>query len=829
MPSREFLEQVDWETNIYDVVLVLEETEEIPAQWRVTVKPKDQNDIGSDIPIEIDYYLIDNMGNQFRIIDNLYLGVAGNILVSDDFRCGWCPQPDLTGLIVKSVGNGAAPHVSSAKLDRLDSIAKTAIQNREKDILWKYPKDINEKWHPEGLLFTADPIDQKIINYVAGKIFITLWPDNLKSDYVVDNVLLHANYHPERIYTVAASTYTCVDDTLHYIYAKLPLLASETTATIVIEKIYRFERYYDGFLTILMGTYTIPDENGKRMFLMDWNGERDKEDTGIIVTQIGHSFIFGNTIKRDGLGNWILSKADTRANAGTVGIVSEIIDADHFRYVTGGLLPGTFVDGADYWLSTTTDGAIFIQSDPEVWEIGNVREFIGTGTATGLEIEIDLGDEITEAYNLIADVVAGEINNNTQIQQTIRTISSSGNHESHLIEHTTNISETVVSLWSVIPYAERVGEFKAMIMVRNKVTNTIKRVLSILSFDYSDATVVSLQSDLLTDATINLTVGVNGSNMLYATVSVMPTDAKRIHFCFERCVLSQREWLIYANNEMGMTMAVQMSSVELVGYPGSPAFEIGMTMEAVLSAYLNIPAEFSMAITMAAVVSNGAITPVEYGALYNGMAVKDSRNLANTGWHIATESDYDALISYLGGISVAGDKLREVGTAYWNSPNTGATNEVVFNSRGAGLRGGENPFGALKSENYLMSGTIASASRHVAYRISRSSSSITKFVGTFTGINDYNGCSVRLVKDASTLTHGQTGIYTGNDGKNYRTICINGIEWMADNLLETKYRNGDWIHGYDGGVYTPVDNATWYSYFVTVAAMCFYEDNEANG
>lgn len=131
----------------------------------------------------------------------------------------------------------------------------------------------------------------------------------------------------------------------------------------------------------------------KGQFIAPGSGVSDK-----VVTQIGHGFTFGNCIKRDGItGLWILSKADTRANAGTVGIVCEVIDADHFRYITGGLLPGEFVDGADYWLSTTTAGTIFIQTDPEEWEIGNVREFIGTGTANGLEIEIDLGDEITES------------------------------------------------------------------------------------------------------------------------------------------------------------------------------------------------------------------------------------------------------------------------------------------------------------------------------------------------------------------------------------------------------------------------------------------------
>ena len=119
-----------------------------------------------------------------------------------------------------------------------------------------------------------------------------------------------------------------------------------------------------------------------------------------IITQIAHGFEFGNAIKRDGAGAWIRAKANNRANAGTVGIVSNVIDADNFEYLPGGLLPGDFVDGACYFLSPYYDGQIFVQSDPEVWTVGQIREFIGTGTAQGLEIEIDLGDEIIDLQDL---------------------------------------------------------------------------------------------------------------------------------------------------------------------------------------------------------------------------------------------------------------------------------------------------------------------------------------------------------------------------------------------------------------------------------------------
>jgi uncharacterized protein (TIGR02145 family) len=74
-----------------------------------------------------------------------------------------------------------------------------------------------------------------------------------------------------------------------------------------------------------------------------------------------------------------------------------------------------------------------------------------------------------------------------------------------------------------------------------------------------------------------------------------------------------------------------------------------------------------------------------YGALYNWYSVNTAK-LCPTGWHVPTNTEWTALVTFLGGENVAGDKLRESGTAHWSSPNTGATNETGFTALPGGCR-----------------------------------------------------------------------------------------------------------------------------------------------
>ncbi|WP_264519631.1 FISUMP domain-containing protein [Flavobacterium sp. N1994] len=111
--------------------------------------------------------------------------------------------------------------------------------------------------------------------------------------------------------------------------------------------------------------------------------------------------------------------------------------------------------------------------------------------------------------------------------------------------------------------------------------------------------------------------------------------------------------------------------------------------------------------------ANGAI----YGKLYNWYAVVGiydaasstnpalRKNLAPSGWHIPTDSEWTTLTNYLGGLNVAGGKMKEIGMAHWQSPNNNATNSSGFTGLPGGYRYAYGPFYSIGEKGYWWSAT----------------------------------------------------------------------------------------------------------------------------
>ncbi len=204
------------------------------------------------------------------------------------------------------------------------------------------------------------------------------------------------------------------------------------------------------------------------------------------------------------------------------------------------------------------------------------------------------------------------------------------------------------------------------------------------------------------------------------------------------------------------------------------------------------------------------------GLLYNDYASSDARNITSEGWHVPTRDDLDVITTYLGGTFVAGGKIKETGTEYWNSPNTGATNVAKFNGRGAGLRSATTGvFSSIDTIMMIWSATAWSLSMKYIQSLSYDSNNF--YNGSIANIK--TGMSIRPVKDSTTLSHGEEGTYTDPSGYVYRTICIGTQEWVADNIKTQHYRNGDPIP-------EVTDNAAWAA--LSTGAMCAYNNDWNN-
>jgi len=145
---------------------------------------------------------------------------------------------------------------------------------------------------------------------------------------------------------------------------------------------------------------------------------------------------------------------------------------------------------------------------------------------------------------------------------------------------------------------------------------------------------------------------------------------------------------------------------------------------------------------------NNVSHDVVFGKLYIGYTVEDSRGLCPLGWHVPNEDEHDALIVYLGGIEVAGARMKSTGelasgNGLWSGMNEGATNESGFSGHPGGTRSSDPnaSFMAMGQVGWWWLSTLSDGLQ--AFLLQNNSTSSTVQEGVPLSL----GCYVRCLKD----------------------------------------------------------------------------------
>lgn len=233
-------------------------------------------------------------------------------------------------------------------------------------------------------------------------------------------------------------------------------------------------------------------------------------------------------------------------------------------------------------------------------------------------------------------------------------------------------------------------------------------------------------------------------------------------------------------------------------------------------------------------IDKGSNLIIIYGFLYNWFAV-NSQITSSDLWRVPNYLDVDSLVTYIdpSGLpnnNVAGGRLKQIGTTYWKSPNTNATDEYGLSMRASGRRDVFGTFSSILDSfiGWTLTEYDLDNSRSAIYSASFNDGILNHYVpfDNWYHAKKEVGHATRLIRDAIGVADGTKTVYIGNDEKVYEAIAINEMYWTTRNLAETKYRNGDWIPGYDAGVYTPIDNTTWVG--LTTGALCAYNNDINN-
>ncbi|MCD4681570.1 MAG: T9SS type A sorting domain-containing protein, partial [Bacteroidales bacterium] len=191
-----------------------------------------------------------------------------------------------------------------------------------------------------------------------------------------------------------------------------------------------------------------------------------------------------------------------------------------------------------------------------------------------------------------------------------------------------------------------------------------------------------------------------------------------------------------------------------------------------------------------------------YGVLYNWPAAMAGEAGSNSvpsgvqgvcpaGWHLPSDAEWTVLTDLLGGLNVAGGKMKETGTTHWYSPNTGATNSSGFTALPGGARESLGAFWNLRAITSIWSSTDYSSSNALYRRLYYDAANVDSY-----GWTKESGFSVRCIENC----------FQANAGPDSLNIAGDSIALMGNTPV---IGQGVWtvING-TGGVFADSTNPT---------------------
>lgn len=567
------------------------------------------------------------------------------------------------------------------------------------------------------------------------------------------------------------------------------------------------------------------------------------------------------------------AKADTKENAKVLGIVTEVVDEYEFKYAAIGKYIGRelleenigsgdfeVLEGSFYYLSATEDGRI---TDKPTFEETGVEVIVGVGTDLGLKVanipkEVDIAAASSVGIPIYLHWENSDIQDSDSYTEESLESSDSSGYEFYPSDYDKALLELPSDIDCV--YGVTLKESSGEILIKKFVTdpgvpNTTFLAAGIWFFQtyIRCSTVIGLSIKIyvykrdefgVETELFSFTQKLDDDSEIpksykYAFVGDNYILKKTDRLVFAYCAINSKE--IFQSIELfvesitptnvrvpfsidllateigGLTEIETDKSVQGTGKESDPITLVNDeedpgnnkyygTDDSGEKGFYDLPEEFNPL-----EVIEGAITNIEYGGLYNHYAIQDARNMAPVGWHVATDSDWDALITAVGGNFVAGGVLKEVDTKYWYAPNVDATNEYGFNARGSGGRIDlDGSYSSIRVFGRYWGANVTP----VEYQISYNTATVLKT--TYSSDDKQYGFAVRWVKDNST----DPGVIRGNDGKVYPTTKIGNQVWTACNVLETRFRNGDVIDGPFFG------DSEWIA--LEIPAYCVYDDEPDN-